>query len=128
GELADVALADGGTRFAVFANLVREFLGRPRQVETREPGSRPKPGSTAGMSSSSEPGSGSRRNRQWHELEAVDVDEPAVGQLQAGDHREREEREMLERRVELAAKPARGLDHCARRGDDLLERRVGEQP
>jgi hypothetical protein len=29
GDLIDEARADGGTRFAVFANLVREFLGRP---------------------------------------------------------------------------------------------------
>ena len=49
-------------------------------------------------------------DRQRDELEPVDVDEAAVGQLQAGDHREREEREVLERRIERAAERARGLD------------------
>ena len=34
---------------------------------------------------------------------------------------------MLERRFEPAAELAGGLDHRARRGDDLVERRVGEQ-
>ena len=62
------------------------------------------------------------------ELEAVDVDEPAVGDLQARDHREREERQRQERcrarpaepRGRLVARPAL-LDH-------LGQRRVREQP
>src|SRR4249919_838244 len=56
------------------------------------------------------------------ELEAVDVDEPAVGDLQAGDHREGEERQRLERRRVLAAERAGGLDAGLARLDDLGER------
>src|SRR4249919_3561384 len=65
---------------------------------------------------------------QRDELEAVDVDEPAVGDLQAGDHRESEERQRLEGRRVLAAERARGLDACLARLDDLRQRRVGQEP
>src|SRR5262249_19325014 len=63
-------------------------------------------------------------HRQRDELEAVDVDEPAVGQLQARDHREREEREQLEGRLDRAAEVACGGDDRAAPAHDLVERRV----
>ena len=61
------------------------------------------------------------------ELEAVDVDEPAVRDLQMGDHREREEREGEERRRARPAERVRSLVARAALRDHVGERRVGEQ-
>ena len=64
---------------------------------------------------------------QRHELEALDVDEAAVGDLQRRDHREREERQRLERRAQLAAERRRRVDAARGSPRHLVERRVREQ-
>ena len=68
---------------------------------------------------------------QRHELEAVDVDEPLVGELQRRDHREREERQVLERRLERAAElaaPPRRRRATARRPRRAARRRAARRP
>ena len=60
----------------------------------------------ATVSASVPAGNGSERERD--ELEAVDVDEPAIGDLQRRDHREREEGERLDRLGEGHAERADG--------------------
>ena len=62
------------------------------------------------------------------ELEAVDVDEAAVGDLQARDHRQAEERQRQERRRAGPAERARGVVAGEALLDHLRERRVGKQP
>ena len=51
----------------------------------------------------------------------------AVGQLQLRDHRQGEEGQQLERRIDRAAELSRGGDERAAALDDLVERRVGEE-
>ena len=63
-----------------------------------------------------------------NELEPVDVDQPAVGELQRRDHGQREEGQVLERRFERAAELAGRGGELVRARDHLLERRVREQP
>ena len=72
-------------------------------------------------------GSRSRRHLQRNDLEAVDVDEPAVGDLQRRDHREREERERQERRRARPAERGRGLVRGEALRDHVGERGVGEE-
>ena len=65
--------------------------------------------------------------RQRHDLEALDVHQPAVGDLQRRDHRQREERERHERRLDRDAEVAQQRVQVLEAGDDLLDRPVGEQ-
>ena len=66
-------------------------------------------------------------DRQRHDLEAVDVDQPEVGDLERRDHREREEAQRHERRDDadalLGEQPLERLEPL----DDLRRRLVGEQ-
>ena len=66
-------------------------------------------------------------DRERDELEAVDVDEPVIGDLQARDHREREERERLERRLDLRPERVHRGDRRLARLDHVGERPVGDE-
>ena len=62
------------------------------------------------------------------ELEAVDVDEAAIRDLQVRDDRQREKREREERRRARPAERVRGFVARAALRDHVRERGVGEQP
>ena len=84
--------------------------GRPRSAPSRARARSPRrPSSTTCAFASS-----SLTTLQRHELEPLDVDEAAVGDLQRGDHRQREEREHLERRLERRSRASRAASMSAR--------------
>ena len=61
------------------------------------------------------------------QLEPVDVDEPAVGDLQMRDHRQRQERDLQERLGKRDAERPRGRAERKQRVADGLERAVAHQ-
>src|SRR5919198_5444954 len=65
--------------------------------------------------------------RQRRDLEAVDIDEAAVGDLQLRDHGEGEEAHRLKGRRIRATERFRRLDARARRLDHLDQRRIRKE-
>src|SRR5215204_3128882 len=66
-------------------------------------------------------------DREPDDARAGDVDQPAIGQLEVGDHRQREEAERHERRVDPDALLAQQRDELVEPLDDRLGRLLRQQ-